>query len=163
MKTVKPKKTINPILFEQIYGEISPEIAKTLTVEQTEAINNFYNNHEWQDHPVDVRVSVSIPFMPFYLVLLAGEEKRSKQRRQYEKSLYPFLTTGNIFLLLFFAFIIISGTISSFLIITPKINNHFNYSFPSEIPWIDNQQDCEKFDRNWQDGKCLDHQHSPYF
>jgi hypothetical protein len=165
MKAAKPKQklTINPILFEQIYDEISPEITETFTVNQMEAIKNAYKNLEWQNHPVDVRISVPIPIIPFYLVLLAGEERRSKQRRQHEKSLYPFLTTGNIFLLLLFAFIIISGTISSFLVIKPQINNHLNYSFPTEIPWIDNQQDCEQFNRNWQDGKCWDHQHSSSF
>jgi hypothetical protein len=34
---------------------------------------------------------------------------------------------------------------------------------PTSIPWLQNQKDCEKTGRIWQDGECWDQQHSPEF
>jgi hypothetical protein len=36
-------------------------------------------------------------------------------------------------------------------------------SYPTSIPWIDNQSECEHTGRDWHDTKCWDNQHSSTF
>ncbi|WP_157087472.1 hypothetical protein [Anabaena sp. CA = ATCC 33047] len=35
--------------------------------------------------------------------------------------------------------------------------------FPASIPWIQNQFECEKTGRNWNNNQCWDEEHSPWF
>jgi len=41
--------------------------------------------------------------------------------------------------------------------------SEFVEAHPTAIPWISNQQGCENSNREWQEGKCMDYEHSPYF
>ncbi|MEH2084490.1 MAG: hypothetical protein V7K89_32335 [Nostoc sp.] len=58
--------------FKQLFAEIDPEIANTFTVEQLEAIKKGLASRARTRHSLDIRVSVPIPGLKFYLVLLAG-------------------------------------------------------------------------------------------
>ena len=53
-------------------------------------------------HMVDLRVSLPIPFRRMYMVLLIGGEKRSRNRRSYDRRSQPLVTAGNIVFGLFF-------------------------------------------------------------
>ncbi|MEA5577852.1 hypothetical protein [Anabaena sp. UHCC 0451] len=164
MKIEPDKKiqNVNPV-FEELFSQVSPEIASTFTKEQIAAIKNGFQRYEWHEHPIEIRISVPIPLLRFYLVLLAGEERRSKQRLQYEKSLYPVWTFGNILFLAFLFFIILSGTISTLFVVKSLIPDKINSVFPASIPWINTQDECEKSNRNWNENKCWDQEHSPTF
>jgi hypothetical protein len=165
MKITGSKKTrkINLILFEELFYQVSPEIAATFTKEQIEAIAKSFQHRDWHQHSIDRRISVSIFRLRFYLVLLAGEERRSKLRLQYEKSLYPLWTPRNIFFLIIFSLISIHGIISTLFLIKSLISTKLNLAFPTSIPGIENQNDCEQFNRTWKDNECWDNQHSPSF
>lgn len=54
----------------------------------------------WMAHPVDIRVSLPLPFGRYYLTLVAGPERRSAERRASESARRPVATMGN-FLFLF--------------------------------------------------------------
>jgi hypothetical protein len=41
--------------------------------------------------------------------------------------------------------------------------SEFVKAYPAAIPWISNQQGCEDSNREWQEGKCMDYEHSPSF
>jgi hypothetical protein len=159
LSTTNVKVNVNNLLLE-----LTPEIANTFTEQQIQAIEKSLRPREWSDaHPINLRVSVLFPPIKFYLVLLAGEERRSKQRLQYERSLYPFWNFPNIcFLSIFFLVFFIS---SFYILFFSKslINNHPNLAFPTSIPGVDNQEYCEQFNRRWENNKCWDNQHSPYF
>jgi hypothetical protein len=159
----KENQQVNPIIFEELFSQLSPEIVSTFTPEQIIAIKNACKQREWPNHSLDIRISVLIPILPFYLVLLAGEERRSKQRLQYEKSLYPFWNPGNIFFLSIFSFLIVNGIISTLFLVKSLLPTHLNLAFPTSIPGVENQEYCERFDRTWKDNKCWDNEHSPYF
>ena len=40
-----------------------------------------------------------------------------------------------------------------------------NYFYPTIIPWLKDQEDCEHTNREWNDTEhqCLDHKHNPNF
>ncbi|MEH2329946.1 hypothetical protein [Nostoc sp.] len=149
--------------FKQLFAEIDPEIANTFTVEQLEAIKKGLVSRARTRHSLDIRVSVPIPGLRFYLVLLAGSERRSQVRLRSEKGLYPFWTPANILFLIGFLIILstCSYTIFSFALssLTPTSSSYY----PTSIPWIYNKSECEHTGRIWNDGKCWDTEHSPNF
>lgn len=50
-------------------------------------------------HPVDLRVTVPMPGRSMFLSVLAGPERRSKDRRSLERRRHPLHTIGNIIFL----------------------------------------------------------------
>ena len=149
--------------FKQLFAEIDPKIANTFTVEQLEAIKKGLASRAMTRHSIDIRVSVPIPGLRFYLVLLAGSERRSKVRLRSERGLYPFWTPANILFIIGFLIIIsiCSYTIFPFALssLTPTSSSYY----PTSIPWIDDEAECEHTGRIWNDGKCWDREHSPNF
>ena len=46
----------------------------------------------------------------------------------------------------------------------PKLaQNEAAEVYPTAIPWISSEQRCENSERQWQNEKCMDYEHSPYF
>ena len=55
---------------------------------------------EWSgQHPINLRLSVPLPFFRFYVTIVAGRERRSPARRAEERRKHPILTAGNLFLM----------------------------------------------------------------
>ncbi len=48
------------------------------------------------DHPVNLRVSIPLPFRRVYLTIVGGQERRSPQRRRAERKRHPLATWGNL-------------------------------------------------------------------
>lgn len=149
--------------FEQLFAEIDPQVANSFTTEQLAAIQRSLGSSSWNRHSLDIRVSVPIPGLRFYLVLLGGSERRSQKRLRYEKELYPFWTIKNILFLIAILGIISASsyTIFSFALSSRAAKSKAYY--PTSIPWISDQSECENTNRTWSDGKCWDYQHSPDF
>lgn len=57
----------------------------------------------WIAHPVDIRVSLPLPFGRYYLTLVAGPERRAEPRLTAERERHPLTTFGN------FAFFFVSA------------------------------------------------------
>ncbi len=51
------------------------------------------------DHPINVRISIPLPFGRYYLTIVGGKERRSPTRRKEERRKHPLATTGNILFL----------------------------------------------------------------
>ena len=64
--------------------------------ERNEAADKIANNRTWNQHPVNIRFSIKTLFSQYYVVVLAGPERRSKQRRQEERSHHPFAIRNNL-------------------------------------------------------------------
>ncbi|PHM11325.1 hypothetical protein [Nostoc sp. 'Peltigera malacea cyanobiont' DB3992] len=155
---MKNSQHVDPT-FEQFFAEINPQVANTFTVEQLEAIKRGFAFRSRTRHPLDIRVSVPIPGLRFYLVLLAGSERRSKARLRLEKGLYPFWTPANILFLIGFLIILSACSYTIFSSLTPLSRSYY----PTSIPWIYDKSECEHTSRIWNDGKCWDSEHSPNF
>ncbi len=52
------------------------------------------------DHPINLRLSIPLPFKRYYVTLVAGEERRSPERRAEERRKHPIKTTGNLAVLM---------------------------------------------------------------
>ena len=56
---------------------------------------------EWaKQHPINLRVTLPLPFKRWYVTLVAGPERRSDERLQQEREQHPLDTLPNLMLLL---------------------------------------------------------------
>ncbi len=55
----------------------------------------------WEgDHPINLRLSIPLLFKRYYVSIVAGEERRSPERRVEERQKHPIKTIGNLTVLL---------------------------------------------------------------
>ncbi len=54
----------------------------------------------WTEHPVDIRVSIPLPFARYYLALVAGPERRSADRLTDERRRRRLVRFGNVLFVL---------------------------------------------------------------
>lgn len=47
-------------------------------------------------HPVNIRLTIPLPFRKYYITIVAGSERRSRERRTSERKKHPLLVFGNI-------------------------------------------------------------------
>ncbi|MBW4630456.1 MAG: hypothetical protein KME30_00715 [Iphinoe sp. HA4291-MV1] len=153
---------VDPV-FDQLFAKIPSEITDTFTKEQLEAIKKVFGSRNWTRHPLDLRVSLPIPRQRFYLVLLAGPERRSKQRLQSEKSVYRFRTPGNIVFLVGFFIILLTSGLTTFSFILSLLSSTSTSFYPTSIPWLYSKFECEHTGRIWRYEKCWDYEHNPMF
>ena len=136
---------------------------ETITYEQIEAIKMAYESSDWNRYFLDIKLSPPIPTIRLYLIFLVGRDCHSQRRLRYPKGGYPLRNPINV---LFFLGIVIIFLISSFAIITfvfSSISSRTGSPYPTSIPWINNQFDCERTQRIWSDDQCWDLEHSPLF
>jgi hypothetical protein len=156
----------DPVL-EELFTQIQPEIQDSLTTEQVTAIKKAFGSNTWtRRHPLDLRITLPIPGLRFYMVLLGGEEKRSKQRLQYAKALFPLWTPSNIIFLIVFSMILSVCSFATFASLFSSfrsISNSSSSPSPTSIPWIFDKSECEHTGRTWEGGKCWDGEHNPMF
>ena len=50
----------------------------------------------WNRHPVNLRLSIPLPFGRYYVTLVAGKERRGAERLASERRKHPLLTFGNL-------------------------------------------------------------------
>ena len=72
----------------------------------------------WRDHSVDLRVSVPIPYRPFYLTLIDDPEKRSTERRGLERMKHPLLKAGNVVFIIGSTLVLLGTVIVATLLFT---------------------------------------------
>lgn len=83
------------MLMDEVRGEaflrkLPAEIRDSLTPAQSNAISRVAQGSIQRRHPIDLRLSIPLPFSErAYFVLLVGKEKRSEVRRELEKTLRP--------------------------------------------------------------------------
>ena len=78
------------------YSSTASDAAKAMGLER----GLVAGDRVWMAHPVDIRVSLPLPFGRYYLTLVAGPERRSAERLVAERGRRPMATMGN-FLFLF--------------------------------------------------------------
>ncbi len=54
----------------------------------------------WIGHPIDIRLSVPLPFGRYYITLVAGPERRSAARRAEERQHRRLASIGNVLFVL---------------------------------------------------------------
>ncbi|MGB0681373.1 MAG: hypothetical protein ACPGOV_01625 [Magnetovibrionaceae bacterium] len=80
-----------------LLARLDPEVRKSLTPEQTAALEAASGTTDWSNHDLDIRLSVPTPGGGRYLTLVGGRERRPRERRRNERNNRPLFTIGNIF------------------------------------------------------------------
>ncbi len=83
-------------LYRAIIERLPDPVRLSFTQTQRESLEAAAAAVKFGDHPVDIRLSLPTLFNRYYLVLLAGHERRSKERRRIERARYPFAKVCNI-------------------------------------------------------------------
>jgi hypothetical protein len=83
-------KPINDPFFEQFFARIPKDVALSFSDAQLDAIKLAFGARTSLSHPVDIRFSIPLFVRRYYLVLLAGRERRPAERLAWERALRPF-------------------------------------------------------------------------
>lgn len=71
------------------FSRIPREVAESFSDEQLTAIKTVFGGESWDDHPIDVRGTMPLPFRRWYFVFIAGPDKRSPKRRRSTRQQRP--------------------------------------------------------------------------
>ncbi|WP_017297346.1 hypothetical protein [Nodosilinea nodulosa] len=147
---------------ERLLGQMPPAVAHSFSDRQREALQAALATTLWQKHAVDIRLSIPLLLKRYYLVVVAGPEKRSRERRQQDQ--YQRSVSGQM------AVAIGVMTLSlGVLAVLMQLTQHQAGSgdrpqiSPAAIPFLGDRTTCERSGRTWEDGECLDFKHDPTF
>jgi hypothetical protein len=93
------------------------DVANSFTELQLAMIEHALEGGRWRDHPLDVRLSIPLVWKRFYLVLLAGPERRSPERRNYERA-RRLRTFADMVIFAIFLLLLIPATVGSVQLIS---------------------------------------------
>ena len=73
---------------------------------RSEAPTDGTSQARWGRHPVNIRITIPLPLRSYYLTIVAGPERRSRERRISERNKHPLFTPGNMIVLFVFGSIV---------------------------------------------------------
>jgi|GEM_PF-4978774 len=114
-------------------GEISAdEVEDSTSNDSGGAAKPVADTREWGgQHPINLRVTLPLPFRRWYVTLVAGPERRSKDRLKQERAKHPLETLPNLMFLLSIG--IVSTTV--LVLVTALILiNGFGWSIDITVP-----------------------------
>ena len=82
-------------LFAGLTRQLPEETRELFTDQHLAALKEACGKLRWGDHPVNIRVSIRTLFRRYYIVLIAGPERRSAERRVEERKYHRFSKVGN--------------------------------------------------------------------
>ncbi len=151
-------------LVNRILNRMPAHIVDSFTEIQLESLRQALAQPK--RHLIDIRLSIPTLFQRFYIVFLAGPERRSLERLRQEKR--KFFTLGNLLFLAgsvavlgvvsYNVFLLFSGNFAQ-KTAAPEISN----SYPTALPWIKTEAACKGQNRHWEDGLCYDREHNRDF
>ena len=83
--------------------------------ERDAAREEMASSREWNQHPINIRFSIRLLLSRYYLVLLAGPERRPKSRRREEGKQHPLATLNHFWLVASLPAAFICGVLGSML------------------------------------------------
>lgn len=102
----------------RLLANMPEDVGNSLTELQLATIERALDGGRWQAHPLDIRLSLPFFWWRCYLVLLAGPERRSTERRRSERIERPLRTIGNMAVFAVFLLLLIPAAVGSFHIIS---------------------------------------------
>ncbi len=100
-------------LFEALVARLPDDARGSFTEAQLAALRIAAQKCKWGNHAVDIRLSIPLLIRRYYMVLICGQERRSKARRVDERRRRPLATIGNAVFLAIVAAVALYG--ASFL------------------------------------------------
>ncbi len=89
------------------------DVGNSLTELQLTMIERALDSGRWQAHPVDLRLSIPLLWRRFYLVLLAGPERRSAERRRDERFHRPLRAVANVVVFAVFLLLLVPAAVGT--------------------------------------------------
>lgn len=86
-------------LAARFFEAVPEEVRRGLTGPQREALSEAAKSLSWSRHATDIRLSIPFFAKRYYLVLLGGEERRSRDRLVRDRVKHPFGTLTNFLFL----------------------------------------------------------------
>jgi hypothetical protein len=83
-------------LFKAILSRMSEPERLAFDDHHIESLKHACARLRWDAHRVDIRLSIPVLIGRYYLVLLAGPERRNATRRKDERGRHPFWRWGNV-------------------------------------------------------------------
>ncbi len=80
-----------------LLDRLPPQVVDTMTPAQIEAIADAAGQAPWDDHAVNIRLTLPLILRRFYVTVVGGNEKRSGDRRDIDRHKYPLRTAANGF------------------------------------------------------------------
>jgi hypothetical protein len=83
-----------------LLARLPDEIHSRLTPDIREGLAQAVAPRSWGEHPVDIRLSIPLPFGRYYLALVVGPERRNDERRKAESGSRRVMTAANMLFIL---------------------------------------------------------------
>jgi len=110
-----PEAADEPFI-ERFRALMPAEVARSFDEAQLRAIVGAFGHRRWQRHGVDARFTIPLFGRHFYVVLLAGRERRSRRRLAADRTAHPIATLGNLaFAVTFFGSLAVSAAVVLYL------------------------------------------------
>ena len=84
------------VLGVRLFDRLPGHIYSGLTAEQKTEIAKAASESPWRQQPIDIRFTLRMPFGPYYLRLVAGQERRNESRLRLEWTVQPLRTARNM-------------------------------------------------------------------
>ena len=102
---------------DRLNAKLPRDVAESFNDAQYEAIECAFGARRWRNHAVDLRWLLPLFGRNYYFVLLAGGERRSRQRQLRDRILHPLVSFGNgLVAAVFFTAIMLSGLVTLYLV-----------------------------------------------
>lgn len=86
-----------------LFARLTDSARDSFSSAQKAALVDAAEECAWRKHPVDIRLSIPLLIKRFYLVIVAGPERRNPERRVIEQTRFPVNTPNNFLFVLFVA------------------------------------------------------------
>ena len=108
-----------PSFRRRLLANMPKDAANSFTDTQLAAIERALDCGRRQIHPLNLRLSIPLLWRRFYLVLLAGPEPRSAERRRNERINRPLRAVANSVVFAIFLVLLVPATVGSAHLIFP--------------------------------------------
>ena len=102
-----------PSFRRRLLANMPEDVASSFTELQLTMIEHALEGGKWHNHPVDIRLSIPVPWRRFYLVLLAGRERRSRERRKIGRARRLSRTIADMIVFAVFLLLLVPTAIGS--------------------------------------------------
>ena len=94
---------------KQLLSKMDPATAATFSYRQRKALQKAISTRGWDNHSIDVRPTLAFPFLPwsFYVVFLAGVNKRSLKPTERYTAAIAFMMMLLVFLFVLFSIVFV--------------------------------------------------------
>lgn len=108
-----------PVLNEDwLLARLPPDVRDRLPPDVQTMLSVVAADRPWRRHPVDIHVSVPLPFAPFFVRIVAGPERRSSIRRTVERRTRHAPWLGNLLFVLGAVGVFYAAVIGGALLLT---------------------------------------------